>query len=552
MKKLFLPLLILLLLTGFSFAQMNQDSILVVPKTSIPPVIDGELDTLAWNYVGETLCITMDAGDAELPFDWFDLFGSLRMMFDDEYLYLWLYVQDDYLVEGADYQYDGVELYFDADNSKTFEDYDGYDDIQMRFNVGETTTDEIDLGYGNSTNWGFISDGIDYVVIPTDYGWNLEAAIPLLDLQLIPGELFGFDAQINDADDEEALRENMYRWWSNDNNEWIHANLFGTALLDNNRVLKDFLEIPKGSAPTIDGEMAADEWDDAVEISGSRLDASMDLYEHVWGWEDCRNWGWVKWDDDNFYYYLRMWDDWYDYAEDESENWEYDSVELYFDGDNSDTAPYDGYDDIQIRFNLGQEGSESIDAGYGTGADWGWNKETTEYVVIETERGWDVEASIPLEDMQIPVGMDFGFDWQLNDCDDPDVTPNRTVYRWWAPSEPEWNDASMFGTCVLVPAFVNVEEEPSRALVNTYELSQNYPNPFNPSTNITYTVPKQSKVTLAVYDLLGKEVARLVDEVKPAGQYTVTFDAHNMTSGIYFYKLNNGENQLTKKMTLMK
>ena len=551
MKNFFLPLLILLLLTGFSFAQMNEDSVLVVPKTSIPPVIDGELDTLAWNYVGETLCITMDAGDAEPPFDWFDLFGSLRMMFDDEYLYVWLYVQDDIINdEGGNHEYDGVELYFDADNSKTEGAFDGFDDIQMRFNVGETTIDEVDIGYGSGGNdWGFVKDGIEYVVLTTDFGWNLEAAIPLADLQLMQGELFGFDAQINDADDE--TRENMYRWWANDNNEWTDASLFGTAFLDNERVLSEYLEVPKGSAPTIDGEMADDEWDDAIEISGQRLDASQNLFEHVWGWEDCRDWGWLKWDDTNFYYYLRVWDDWYDITEEESgEDWEYDSVELFFDGDNSDTAPYDGFDDIQIRFNLGQAGPEAIDAGYGQGDDWGWVKETTEYVVVETERGWDVEAAIPLADMQIPIGMDFGFEWQLNDCDDPDTEPNRTVYRWWAPSEPTWRDASMFGTVVLKEG-MGVEDS-APAVSYNYELSQNYPNPFNPSTNIAYTVPSQSKVTLAVYDLLGKQVARLVDEVKPAGQYTVTFDAHNLTSGIYFYKLNNGENVLTRKMTLMK
>ena len=550
MRKLFLPILILTLLVGSSFAQMNQDSILVVPKTSIPPVIDGELDTLAWNYVGETLAITPDASEGEMPFDWFDLFGSFRLMFDDDYLYLWLYVQDDIInAEEGDYNYDGVELYFDADNSKMEGSYDGFDDMQLRFNVGETTTDEVDTGFGTASDWGFVKDGIEYVVLETAYGWNLEAAIPLADLQLMQGELFGFDLQLNDADDE--TRETMYRWWAESNQEWQDASLFGTAYLQTDRVLKEFLEIPKGSAPTVDGEMSDDEWDDAIEISGSRLDASMELYDHVWGWEDVRNWGYLKWDDENFYYYLKVWDDWFNITEEESgSDWEYDSVELFFDGDNSNTTPYDGFDDIQIRFNLGQEGPEAIDAGYGQGEDWGWNKDGVEYVIIETENGWDVEASIPLVDMQIPVGMDFGFEWQLNDCDDPEAENNRTVYRWWAPSEPTWNDASLFGTALLTTG-MDVEEN-APAVAHNFELSQNYPNPFNPTTSITYSVPSTQNVELVVYNTLGKEVATLVNEVKSSGQYNVTFNANELPSGVYFYTLNTDAQSLTRKMMLIK
>ncbi|MBN2000408.1 hypothetical protein JW935_22855, partial [candidate division KSB1 bacterium] len=181
MRKLVLPVVILML-SGFSFAQMNEDSVLVVPKTSIPPVIDGELDTLAWCYVGETICNKIDNADAAEPDDWFDLFGSLRMMFDDTYLYIWLEVQDDIInAEGGDYNYDGVEIYFDADNSKTEGAYDGIDDLQTRFNVGEETTDQIDTGYGTSTAWDFVKDDIEYVVLESDYGWNAEIAIPLAD-----------------------------------------------------------------------------------------------------------------------------------------------------------------------------------------------------------------------------------------------------------------------------------------------------------------------------------------------------------------------------------
>ncbi len=88
--------------------------------------------------------------------------------------------------------------------------------------------------------------------------------------------------------------------------------------------------------------------------------------------------------------------------------------------------------------------------------------------------------------------------------------------------------------------------------VETFRLEQNYPNPFNPTTNISYVLPKAENVSLKVYDVLGREVATLVNEVKPAGAYTVPFNASNLASGVYFYKLQAGSFVQTKKMMLVK
>jgi photosystem II stability/assembly factor-like uncharacterized protein len=83
-------------------------------------------------------------------------------------------------------------------------------------------------------------------------------------------------------------------------------------------------------------------------------------------------------------------------------------------------------------------------------------------------------------------------------------------------------------------------------------LSQNFPNPFNPVTTITYEIPERGFVSLKVYDLLGREVATLVNEEKPAGKYDVEFDGKNFSSGLYFYKLKAYEFVWTKKMILIK
>ena len=88
-----------------------------------------------------------------------------------------------------------------------------------------------------------------------------------------------------------------------------------------------------------------------------------------------------------------------------------------------------------------------------------------------------------------------------------------------------------------------------------FELLQNYPNPFNPSTKISWQSPVSSWQTLRVYDVLGNEIATLVDEYKPAGNYEVEFDASSAVgyaSGVYFYQLKVGENVATKKMLLMR
>lgn len=86
---------------------------------------------------------------------------------------------------------------------------------------------------------------------------------------------------------------------------------------------------------------------------------------------------------------------------------------------------------------------------------------------------------------------------------------------------------------------------------NTFLLEQNYPNPFNPSTRIQYQVSSITNVSLKVYDILGNEVASLVNEQKPAGSYEVEFDAANLAGGIYFYKLQAGSFVETKKMILL-
>jgi hypothetical protein len=105
-------------------------------------------------------------------------------------------------------------------------------------------------------------------------------------------------------------------------------------------------------------------------------------------------------------------------------------------------------------------------------------------------------------------------------------------------------DATGDGTVLAIQQYTAKEK--------TYSLMQNYPNPFNPSTQIKFSVADKGLVTLKIYDVLGNTVKTLINEEKPAGEYTVQFDAKSFASGVYFYVLHTGNFSMTKKMLLIK
>jgi hypothetical protein len=105
------------------------------------------------------------------------------------------------------------------------------------------------------------------------------------------------------------------------------------------------------------------------------------------------------------------------------------------------------------------------------------------------------------------------------------------------------------GTTVKVSTDV---QDQSTGIPRAYSLQQNYPNPFNPSTSINYQLPANSFVSLKVLDMLGREVATLVNEVKNAGTYSTTWNAAGFGSGIYFCTMQAGSFSDTRKLILVK
>ncbi|MEN8192115.1 MAG: T9SS type A sorting domain-containing protein [Bacteroidota bacterium] len=142
-----------------------------------------------------------------------------------------------------------------------------------------------------------------------------------------------------------------------------------------------------------------------------------------------------------------------------------------------------------------------------------------------------------------------------NDPDNPDAPgtakyPSMGMLRndmgaYGGPYASNWND--------FLGKMGNEELQENETLPKVFALEQNYPNPFNPSTTIQYTISKQSYVSLKVFDMLGREVTTLINEKQPKGNYQVAFNASNLTSGVYFYRLETSSGFAeTKKLVLLK
>ncbi|MBE0571452.1 MAG: T9SS type A sorting domain-containing protein [Ignavibacteriaceae bacterium] len=189
----------------------------------------------------------------------------------------------------------------------------------------------------------------------------------------------------------------------------------------------------------------------------------------------------------------------------------------------------------------------------------------------------------------VKISSDFGITWENYGLDDYEVV--RMIYESWSllaatrndgffakyHSTGDWtpfsigldkgliiNDALNWTTWILHTATANhsvfflwliindVEDENGQSRLNDFVLSQNFPNPFNPSTRIKYQIQDFGFVSLKIYDVLGNEIATLVNEEKLPGTYEVAFDATNISSGVYYYQIRHRGFTETKKMVILK
>jgi hypothetical protein len=170
-------------------------------------------------------------------------------------------------------------------------------------------------------------------------------------------------------------------------------------------------------------------------------------------------------------------------------------------------------------------------------------------------------TSNEVNSVKIELSITDGMDWLTIE----ESTPSDGVYDWIVEAPyTSWNcwmkisnvnDSTIYDisdTTFEIDMLPGVDDSTDTIIPYKFTLFQNYPNPFNPSTKIKYEIPERSFVSINVYDLLGDEIATLVNEEKPAGTYEVEFDGTGLPSGIYFYKLSGDNFSDTRKMLLLK
>jgi len=210
-------------------------------------------------------------------------------------------------------------------------------------------------------------------------------------------------------------------------------------------------------------------------------------------------------------------------------------MRLWIDIDRNKATGWEGYDYVINRVNPGDSAIvEKSTSG------WNWTKiGSVAYTIHSNVLELKVDRSLlNIEGKK----LDFEFKWSDNSVSDGNIM-DFYVHGDAAPD-------GRFNYVYSTTAITGISEQTVQP--NKFTLSQNYPNPFNPTTEIQYSVSEEGLVRLKVYNILGQEVATLVNKEQKAGSYTVSFDASNLASGVYIYKLQLGGLELTKKMILMK
>jgi hypothetical protein len=160
-----------------------------------------------------------------------------------------------------------------------------------------------------------------------------------------------------------------------------------------------------------------------------------------------------------------------------------------------------------------------------------------------TGRTHNVVATLPEHGAYSPL-------WMVNVYDNADFDNVSDLASAQAANVLAMGVANVNCPIVMVESAVSVEGEESIPL--EYALSQNFPNPFNPSTEIKFSITTHERVTLKVFNALGEQVAELLNETMPAGNHSVQWNAQNIASGIYFYRIQSGSFTQTKRMILLK
>ena len=502
-------------------------SSLDVPLAALPPVIDGIPDPVWFSTASHPLTIPGRDGNNTPPEEWLDCYAQFRMMVDETSCYLLIEAFDDmpHGTAGTDDLKDAFTLVFAAADSG-----------DRALSVVDPQVLSLRYEYGEDTEITGRVPGSVCKFANSNCGYNLEIELPAESLlsQVQPGQTFAFDLRMTDID--ASGPEHTLTWSSTEPNLTSRPDLMGTARIIDYQADSPMI-IPEGiMAPVIDGSVEEAAWENIPWISadifvdntdGNPLNPPFDM-QTLDDWNDCRTQVKFMWMDAGLYFFANVLDD--RLVTDHADYWMNDGFQIFIDANNDKTTTGDANDE---EFNFRPSGPAS------------------DHASEVTAGGWTLEALIDITQATgiVPsAGRLIGLEVQLNDNDGP----GRDLWRrWWGNDDAAWSNPSLWGTAKLegeVTALVpSSAETPVR-----FSLDQNYPNPFNPSTTIQYDVPMAGPVRLTVHDLLGREVAVLVNESRPAGTYKVTWNADHCAAGIYLCRLEAGGMEVARKLVLEK
>ncbi|MBN1895425.1 T9SS type A sorting domain-containing protein [bacterium] len=520
---------------------LDETDVLIYPRAAYPPVIDGVLDPI-WHNVPRYPMAHYAKDYPSAPGGWYDLSGEWRAMWDDDRMYYFVEVRDDVLNAGPDWNWDSIEFYSDGDASQG-QDYDGIDDFQFRIHYDDDARGV--TVWTNDKGPAVDPSNFEWDQKETTYGWTAEIAVPMDDLFMDPdpGMTVGTDMEVNDNDEGSQCDHKLIAFGDVELS-WSNPSYMGEARLSG-WLASDTLGIMQVKAPpAIDGEFE-DLWDEVPVIPASHY---MD-FDYIDDFFDLSMTSRLAWDADYLYAFVRVWDE--ILIRDGTGDYQDDGIELYFDGDFSHGAVYDGVNDMQIAFRY-QDGPEPLAAAEQTGSISGFDLSGVRQASRKTEDGVQLEAAFPMSLLQIPPspGSILGIEMDYNDDDDGNARDSKL--KTYSESDDTWqNPGLMWPARLIGTGTVAVMKEAANG-PSGFLLLQNFPNPFNPETTLSYMLNGSGPVRVTVTSLNGRKISTLVNGFQPAGRHEVRFDGSDLPGGLYLCRLQTENGNATAKMMLMK
>lgn len=307
---------------------------------------------------------------------------------------------------------------------------------------------------------------------------------------------------------------------------------------------------------TADGNLG--EWSEVMPIRMYVSDGSGAIVTNttVDGDADLSLDAWVAFDDNYLYFAADVEDDVIEVDSTNGETWMYDGVDLFIGLYNQMGAKHTSYKkgdepDLHFRFNEHQLLLDISGGGVLSkqGVDYYWKSKFPTGYIVEGRVSLDTIAVIVESEKFVPiVGMKIPIDYSINDADGSRREGIMTLSK--INEDQSWGNPSLWTHTWIGDKMTDVDD--NELTIKTYGLEQNYPNPFNPSTVISYSLAEAGMVTLKIYNILGQEVLTLVNTNQNVGQYQVKFDASNLSTGLYVYRIQSGNFVDSKKMMLLK